>query len=55
LNGTVILYSLSGQELLHKDISGKGLASFPVNINEGLYLVKIINDGNVQVEKVFIQ
>jgi hypothetical protein len=55
LNGTVILYTLSGQELFKKDLHGKGHASFPVNITSGLYLVKVINDGNVQIEKVFIQ
>jgi hypothetical protein len=55
LYGTLILYTLSGQELLHKDLNGNGLASFPVNISSGLYLAKIIDDGKVQVEKIFIQ
>jgi hypothetical protein len=54
-NGKVILYDLSGQDLFHRDLDGAGLVSFHTDVNPGLYLVKVINDGNVQVEKVIIQ
>jgi len=54
-NGTAFLYNLSGKELIHRDIEGPGLVSIQTEINPGLYIVKVINDSKVQVEKVFIQ
>ena len=54
-NGTAILYNLSGQELFFRDIAGPGLVSIHTGVNPGLYIVKVISDSNVHVEKVFIQ
>jgi len=54
-SGIVSLYSLTGQELLHRELSGYELASIHVDVNPGFYLVKVINDNNVQVEKVLIK
>lgn len=54
-NGTAILYNLSGQELFRRYLNGPELVSICTDVNPGLYVVKVINDGNFQVEKVFIQ
>jgi hypothetical protein len=54
-SGSLTLYNLSGQELLQREITGPGLISIPVNLNPGLYIVKVITNENVQTEKVLIQ
>jgi hypothetical protein len=54
-NGMAILYNLSGMELFRRDIEGPGLVSIQTEVSPGLYIVKVINESKVRVEKVYIQ
>jgi hypothetical protein len=54
-HGTAFLYNLSGKELFRRDIEGPGLVSIQTGVNPGLYIVKVANDRDVYVVKVFIQ
>ena len=54
-NGMAFLYNLSGQELFRRELDGPGLVSICTDVNPGLYIVKVIYDRIVQVEKVLIQ
>jgi hypothetical protein len=53
--GMATLYTLSGQEILKRKLLGPELTSFHVDVYPGLYLVKVISDGNIQVKKILIQ
>jgi len=53
-NGMVFVYDLEGRKLLEQPISRGALAKVNVKLTTGFLLVKVIKEGSVKTQKVFI-
>ncbi len=50
----MIISDITGRIVLEKDIQSSGLVSFPTNLKSGIYIVSLINENEIQTEKVII-
>ncbi|MFZ4521324.1 MAG: T9SS type A sorting domain-containing protein [Bacteroidales bacterium] len=53
-NGTLTVFNMVGQLVLHMNISDGQAVNFILNCPSGYYLVKVLTDQQVQTEKIFI-
>jgi len=54
-NGEVMVSDVMGRVIIKEEIAGTGLISVPVNLQTGVYLVMVKNNGDVKTEKIYIR
>jgi hypothetical protein len=55
LNGSVAIYDIMGRELYQKKLSNTQTEKFSINANNTYVIVKIITEGSIKTQKVFIK
>ena len=53
-NGTVLISNMIGQQILTQKLIDQSLNQVTVNVVNGYYIVKVLSDNGVKVEKVYI-
>lgn len=54
-SGKVMISDIMGRIVMEKNISGSELNTISVNLKTGIYVVMVVNGGNVVTKKVFIK
>jgi hypothetical protein len=53
-NVQIRIFDITGKIVLEKSIQSSGFVSIPTNLKSGIYIVSVINENEIQTEKVII-